>query len=81
MDPEVMMLEKAFAKLCGSYAATEAGITEPWLSSWCRRWSQEQPISSCYDDFWIFVISEGGEDSVAEVFVCANAAILIFLGT
>ena len=33
MDPEVMMLEKAFAKLCGSYAATEAGITDPWLSS------------------------------------------------
>eukprot|EP00435_Cladocopium_sp_Y103_P027979 s595_g6.t4 len=47
----VMMLEKAFAKLCGSYAATEAGITEPWLLSCCYRRSQEQPISSCCDDF------------------------------
>ncbi|CAK9091177.1 unnamed protein product [Durusdinium trenchii] len=28
----VMLLEKAFAKLCGSYAATEAGITE-WAIS------------------------------------------------
>ena len=33
IDTEVMMLEKAFAKLCGSYAATEAGITDPWLSN------------------------------------------------
>ena len=29
---KVMLLEKAFAKLCGSYAATEGGITESWSS-------------------------------------------------